>query len=99
MFAGKVGIRHTNVCVERLINNPRSRLYVSARGGDIRWLGFDETTRATIGVYNLIASLLNGFGSKIDPWELPGVPQEDKLFSPTLAAFDPGAFLGIINGG
>lgn len=99
MWAGKVGFRHTNVCVERLFNNPRSRVYVAARGGDARWFGFDETTRATIGVYNLIASLLNGFGGKIDPWETPNSKKDDALFAPNIASFDPNAFLGVINGG
>lgn len=97
VWLGKVSVRHVNVCVEQQMNNPRSRLFVAARGGNTRWIGHSEDTEVLAGIYDLLAALVKGFGGNAAAW--PRIATPTPAFAPTVAEFNPAKFLSLINGG
>ena len=101
VWLGKVSARHARVCVEQQFHNPRSRLFDAARNGEHRLHGFDENTRVSIAIHDLLVSVVNGLGkSNAKRYPMPGVQKEEKrLMAATVRDFDAAGFLRIINGG
>lgn len=104
VWLGRVSVRHALVCVEQQFENPRARLFVAVRGGDTRFRDITDAAFVGMDLFDLIASILKGFGAEIPPYRRPGQqpesqPQDKGLFAPNIGDFDPTAFLRVINGG
>jgi len=71
-------------------------MFVAVNGGDHRWAGVDETTRATISIYNLLIQAFASFGKSkpnLYPWPERQVSSDAHLFAPTIKDFNPNDFL------
>lgn len=89
VWTGRVCPRHARVCIEQQFRNPQSRLFDAALGGDGRLVGFTETSRATIAVYDALRALINGLGGKAPEYDLPVRQTGPRLLVNTIAEFTP----------
>lgn len=102
VLSGRVGVRHALMLLGRSRQYPDSLMREHDLGPELaRW---DKTTDAIAHMTDLMASLIVGMpGSKAKfndiRFQRPKLPgsEDSTLFAPTIADFDVGRFMRIIN--
>lgn len=104
VWSGRVPAGHVLALAEQLQLNPYSRVRMIQLGGDIRWIGWDAAAEAAAATHDLIVGVATGLsGKKVrdkDLYPRPGKQMktdESNLFAPSIADFNVGAFMSVIN--
>ncbi|UOR02059.1 hypothetical protein MUN77_01625 [Leucobacter allii] len=78
-------------------------------GGDPQWIGWDAAADAAAATHDVLVSIAHGLGGSKPPpsdfYKRPGASRTEaadasgELFAPSIAEFNVGAFMSLINGG